>query len=163
MFKLTSTACIEANIAEVWKVLSNIENVSLWIDPIEESFCSGGINRGIGAKRICKLKGNITIYEKWVDWQEGRSFTYEGFDIPLTKSAKNTWSVKQEDDKTLLISEAEIELKGGFLGKLLEPLMIFFSKKMAADSLASFKYLVEEGRPFEGKPSSLARVPVSCW
>jgi len=134
----------------------------MWIDPIRKSFCSGDINRGVGAKRTCVLKGNITIYEKWIDWQEGQSFTYEGFDIPLTKYAKNTWSVKREGDKTLLTSQAEIELKGGIFGKLLEPVMIYFSKKMAADSLASFKYLVEKGCPFEGKLSSLARVPVSC-
>jgi len=162
MFKLKSLACIEANISEVWKVLSDIENVSLWIDPINKSYCTDNIDHGVGAKRVCELKGNITIYEKWTDWQEGRSFTYEGFDIPLTKSAKNTWSVTQEDDKTLLTSEAEIELKGGVFGKLLEPVMIYFSKRMAADSLASFKYLVENGKPFEGKSSNLARVPVSC-
>lgn len=162
MFKLKSSACIDASVSEVWKVLSDIKNVSMWIDPIRKSFCSGDINRGVGAKRTCVLKGNITIYEKWIDWQEGQSFTYEGFDIPLTKYAKNTWSVKREGDKTLLTSQAEIELKGGIFGKLLEPVMIYFSKKMAADSLASFKYLVEKGCPFEGKLSSLARVPVSC-
>ena len=162
MFKLKSTACIDASVADVWKVLSNIEDVSQWVDPIQKSYCSGELKKGVGAKRICELKGNITIYEKWIDWQEGKSFTYQGFDIPLTKSAKNTWSVQQEGDKTLLISEAEIELKGGIFGKLLEPIMLLVSKKMAADSFAAFKYLVEQGKPFKGKVSSLARVPVSC-
>ena len=59
MFKLKSSACIDASISEVWKVLSNIENVSLWVDPIKKSFCSGDIARGVGAKRICELKGGI--------------------------------------------------------------------------------------------------------
>jgi hypothetical protein len=33
---------------------------------------------------------------------------------------------------------------------------------MGADALAAFKYLVENGKPYEGKHSSLPRVPVTC-
>ncbi len=121
--KLYSSACIDASVKETWKVLSLIENIHLWSEPIETSFCSGDISRGVGAERTCELKGNITIYEKWIDWDEGKSFTYLGFNLPLTKSAKNTWSVISENGKTLLTSEAEIVLKGGIFGKLIEPLI----------------------------------------
>lgn len=162
MIKLYSSACIDTSVEETWKVLSQIENIVLWSEPIETSFCSGDISRGVGAERTCKLKGNITIYEKWIDWDEGKSFTYLGFNLPLTKSAENTWSVISENGKTLLTSEAEIVLKGGIFGKLLEPLMHKMSKRMGANALAAFKYLVENGEPYKDKHSSLPRAPITC-
>ncbi len=162
MIKLNSSACIDATVESTWKILSQIENIDLWSEPIETSFCSGDISRGIGAERTCELKGNIAIHEKWIEWDEGKSFTYLGFNIPLTKSAKNTWSVISENGKTLLTSEVEIVLKGGIFGKLLEPLMHQMSKRMGANALAAFKYLVENERPYKGKYSSLPRAPITC-
>ncbi len=67
-----------------------------------------------------------------------------------------------ENGQTLLTSQAEIVLKGGIFGKLLEPLMYQMSKRMGANALAAFKYLVENGKPYKGKHSSLPRVPIAC-
>lgn len=134
----------------------------MWSEPVEKSFCSGAIDRGVGTERTCVLKGNITITEKWVAWDEGRSFTYVGFNLPLTKSAKNTWTVVPEQDQTLLTSVAEIELNGGIFGKVIEPLMLFMARRMGANAMAALKYLVEEGKPYEGRHSSLVRAPVAC-
>jgi len=62
----------------------------------------------------------------------------------------------------LLTTESEVLLKGGILGKLLEPVMLILSKKMGSDSLSAFKYLVEQGKPYDGKHSSLPRVTSFC-
>ncbi len=50
----------------------------------------------------------------------------------------------------------------GTLGRMLEPLMGFAMRPMAPNSLAAFKCLVENGRPYEGKHSTPPRAPVSC-
>jgi len=97
-----------------------------------------------------------------VDWEEGQSFKYEGFGLPMVKCACNRWSVRPEGEKTLLMSEAEVEIKGGFFGRLLEPFMKLMIRRMAPRTLASFKYLVETGRPFKGKPSELPRISSIC-
>ena len=160
--KLIMSACIEASTDQVWNILSDISNVNLWVDPIISASCESSVKRGVGAIRVCKLKGNMTITEKWVEWDEGNSFTYHADEISLIKSAKNKWTVKSDKGKTLIITESDVVLKGGVFGKILEPLMYLVSKKMGTDSLAALKYLVETGKPFEKQFSKLPRVAITC-
>ena len=156
------SACIEAPTEKVWKVLSDVANVNLWVDPIISANCESEIQMGVGTVRVCNLKGNMTVREIWTDWDEGSSFTYQADETSYFKSAKNRWSVKQENGKTLVTTESEVVLKGGILGKIFEPLMNIMTKKMGADSLAALKYYVETGKPYDGSFSKLPRVPVAC-
>ena len=73
------------------------------------------------------------------------------------------YPVKALDEKTtLLTTDAIVELKGGWFGKLFQPLVRLLSSRMGDQSLASFKYLVEENRPFEGPASSLPKPSLVC-
>ena len=123
---------------------------------------SGEVSAGVGTERTCALNNKVTITERWVTWDEGNSYTYEGFNIPLVNSAKNKWSVKTENGKSLLTTESEVTLKGGVFGIMLEPLMKLMSTKMSTNALAAFKYLVENSRSFEGKHSILSKFPIVC-
>ncbi len=160
--KLVNSVCVEAPVEAVWAALSEIENVTLWAEPVLEAYCSGDTKRGVGAERTCKLKGNMTIREEWTHWEEGKSFTYVAHGVPLIKIAKNRWSVKNDNGKILLMSDAEIEFKGGVLGKLPELFLGPSIRRMGPRALAAFKYWVEHGHAFEGKHSSLPIVPASC-
>lgn len=162
MLKITSTACIDAPVEKAWAVLSDLEKISDWSEEILSASCNGLIKKGLGAERDCLLKNNITIRERVTLWDEGNVFSYEGENIPLVKTAKNTWSVKSENGKTLLLTESEIVMKGGIFGRLLDPLMYVIAVKMSGKTLAAFKYLVENGRPYEGKYSRLPRVSSIC-
>lgn len=116
------------------------------------------MSRGVGAERTCELVNNAVIHERWTRWDEGRSFRYEALDAPLMKRATNLWTVVAEGERqTLLSTQAEVELKGRWLGKALEPLFGLMIRRMASQPLAAFKYLVEHGRPFEGKPSQMPK------
>jgi len=156
------SACIDAKKGQVWKILSDISNVNLWVEPIISANCEGDIKRGIGTVRVCTLKGNVTIKEKWIEWDEGNSFTYHAEETSFFKSAINKWTVKPEKGKTLIITESMVVLKGGVFGKILDPLMYLASKKMGADSFAALKYLVETGKPFEKSFSKLPRASILC-
>lgn len=162
MIKVTTSACINANKEETWKVLSQVENIYMWSESIQKSYCTGDIIRGVGTERTCILKGNIRINEKWVEWDEGNAFTYIAYNMPLVKSARNTWSLISEKDKTLIISKAEITMKGGLFGRVLEPVMSFMTKRIGSDAMAAFKYLVEEGKPYKGMHSKLTRAAIRC-
>jgi hypothetical protein len=124
--------------------------------------CDGPRSHGVGAERTCDLAGGITIKERLLAWQEGRSFAYEGVGIPLVERAQNEWTVHPQGDRTLLTSGAQVILKGGLLGKLLEPLLAWQSNRMGQRALAAFKYLVEHGEPPLVKHSKLPRVSASC-
>ncbi|QXP82701.1 SRPBCC family protein [Methylococcus sp. Mc7] len=163
MIKLTNSVCINVAAEAVWERLAALEDIQLWSEAVLCSTCDGDVARGVGAERTCELAGNLTIKERWIEWDEGRSFKYEGFGIPLVRRASNHWSVHPEGEhQALLMSEAEIELKCGLLGRLLEPIMIVRMRRMGAQSLAAFKFLVENGRPYEGNHSELPMAPTTC-
>lgn len=78
-------------------------------------------------------------------------------------SAHNVWSVHPEDElQALLTTVAEVELKGGYFARLLEPIMATAFGRMAPNSLAAFKYLVEKGHPYEGRYTDLPTAPATC-
>jgi hypothetical protein len=163
MLRLSATVCIDAPAAVVWDRLARLEDIQLWSEAIRRASCDGPLSRGLGAERTCELKGNLVIRERWVTWDEGRSFKYEGSGLPLVKRATNVWSVHPEGaNQSLFKTEAEVELKGGLFGRLLEPIMALAFRRMGSNSLAAFKYLVETGRPFAGKHSDLPRAAAAC-
>ena len=104
----------------------------------------------------------ITIRERWLVWDDGHSFTYEGVGIPFVARAKNEWSVQPEGEQTLLTSQAEVVLKGRPLARLLEPFVAYQLKRIGPRTLAAFKYLVEHGQPPQVKHAKLPRVATAC-
>lgn len=162
MIKLFASVCIEAPAEVVWTQLAKLEDIQLWSEAVVHARCEGSISQGVGAERICELAGNRTIQERWIAWDEGRSFQYEGFGIPMMRRASNRWSVVSQGVRSLLISQAELELKGGLFGRLLEPILGPLMRRMAPGALASFKYLVEQGHPYNGKASKLPRASARC-
>lgn len=95
-------------------------------------------------------------------WDDGRSFTYEGSGIPLVAHARNEWTVHPEGDRALLTSNAEVVLKGGFAGRLLEPIVAYQFKRIGPRALAAFKYLVEHGEPPTVRHARLPRMSSAC-
>lgn len=162
MITLSGSVCIEAPTHEVWARLARLEDIQLWSEAVVEARCDGVVSHGVGAERTCDLVGGFTIMERWLVWEEGRSFTYEGVGIPLVARARNEWAVHAEGERTLLTSRAEVILKGGLLGKLLEPIVAYQFNRIGPRTLAAFKYLVEHGEPPPGKHARLPRVPVGC-
>jgi hypothetical protein len=162
VIRLDATACIEAPAAVVWAALARIEDIKLWSEAVRDSRCEGPITRGAGAERTCDLAGGITIRERWLAWDEGRSFTYEGLGLPLIASAVNTWTVRSEGDRTLLTSSAEVVLKGGRFGRLLEPLFRRQFARMGPRTLAAFRHFVEYGEPPQVRHAKLPPVAPAC-
>jgi hypothetical protein len=160
MLKMIGSACIDAPVAAVGAVLSDLESIHLWVESIRHSYCPAQ-RRGIGAMRVCKLR-QATLRETIVEWDEGRSFKYRGEGAPMMESATNRWSVEARGDQTLVTSTAEVVLKGGFWGSLLEPLVRTLAARLGAQSLASLKYLVEHGHPYPGKARELGPAPAPC-
>ncbi len=162
MVKLYASACIAATAPRVWAQLAQLEDIQRWSDAVVSACCAPGRAHGVGAERTCALVGGRTIVERWVAWDEGRSYQYEGVGPPLVRRASNRWTVQPAGDKTLLISEAEVEFKGGPFGRVLGLAMAPLLRHMAPGALASFKYLVEHGAAYAGKASELPRPTVSC-
>jgi hypothetical protein len=159
---LTSSVCIDARATEVWSRLAALEDIKLWSEAVVDARCEGPLTRGVGAERTCRVAGGFTIREQWLAWDEGRSFSYQGVGIPLVARATNTWTIRPEGARTLLVSEAQVLVKGGVVGRLLEPLLAYQLRRMGPRALAAFKHLVEHGAPPRGRHAQLPTAPASC-
>jgi carbon monoxide dehydrogenase subunit G len=162
MITLSASVCIEAPAEVVWAQLAKLEDIQLWSEAVVHASCEGAVRQGVGAERTCELAGHRIIQERWVAWDEGRSFQYEGFGIQFMKRVTNKWSVTPHGSQSLLTSEAEIEMHGGVFGQVLEQLVGPLMRRMAPGALAGFKYLVEHGHAYAGKVSELPRAPGTC-
>jgi hypothetical protein len=162
MFKASRSVCIDAPAATVWKVLSELDSIHLWVEPIRHSYCEGSTRRGPDAVRVCELGANIRVRETIVNWIEGRSFAYEGEGAPLTERAVNRWTVEERGSQSLVTTTAEVVIKGGVMGRLLEPLFAAVAGRMGSRSLASLKFYVENGAPYTGRARDLLPIPVAC-
>jgi uncharacterized protein YndB with AHSA1/START domain len=161
MIELKATACIDAPVDVVWRWLSDLESIPLWVPAIKRAHCPAR-RRGVGAARVCEL-GAGTIVETILEWDEGRAFTYRGVGAPGLSEATNTWSVEaMPGNRTLVRSVATATIKGGAFGSVLEPLMRPMFSRLGARSLASLKYLVEHGEPFAGSVRDLPLAPAGC-
>jgi hypothetical protein len=162
MFTISRSVCINSSAASVWRVLSELESIHLWVEPIRRSWCEGSTTRGRDAIRICELGGNLRVKETIVDWVEGRSFAYTGEGAPLTKRAVNRWTVEERGSQSLVTTTAEVVVKGGIFGRILEPLFATVAGRMGSRSLASLKFYVESGTPYVGKAGNLLPIPAAC-
>lgn len=162
MITLTATVCIDAAPVTVWAALSKLESIHLWSDVIQRSYCVGEHTRGVGAVRICELRGDVTLRERMIEWSEGRSLTYSGEGLPFVRRAVNRWSVEPHAARTLVTTVADVELKGGWVGRLGEPLLRLASARMARRSLALLKHLVEHGRVSERTHWRRLPAPAAC-
>jgi Polyketide cyclase / dehydrase and lipid transport len=160
--RLSGSVCIDAPAEQVWARLARLEDIRLWSEAVQDARCEGAVSRGVGAERTCELRGGVTITERWLSWDEGRSFAYEGIGIPLVARARNEWTVQPEEHQTLLLSQAEVVLKGGVLGRLLEPIAAYQFKRIGPRTLAAFKYLVENGEPPTIKHAKLPIAATAC-
>jgi Polyketide cyclase / dehydrase and lipid transport len=159
MARFTRSVCIHAPVGEVWERLARLEDIQLWSEAVTAARCDGAVSRGVGAQRTCKLVGGVTITERWLQWEEGRSLTYEGVGVPLVAMASNRWTVHPAGERTVLTSTADVSLEGGLL---LAPLVGPLFDRMATRTLAAFEHLVEHGEPPPGKHNNLPAAPAVC-
>jgi polyketide cyclase/dehydrase/lipid transport protein len=158
----TASACLDAPATEVWERLARLEDIQLWSESVVSARCDSERARGVGAERVCRLAGGITIRERWLEWEEGRGFLYEGVGIPFADRARNRWTVHPYGHQTVLVSQAEVWLKGGLLGRLVAPLISRQIDRVAGRTLAAFKYLVEHGEPPRAKHARLPLPAPAC-
>jgi hypothetical protein len=162
VFNLASTVCIDAPAAAVWDHLARIEDIALWSRGIVSARTVPGHERGVGAERICRLVGGITLTERWLAWNDGASFSYEGHGLPGVLVARNTWTVQSHGTQTVLRSEVYVQLKDGPLARLLDLIAKRQARRMGRQALGAFKYLVETGQASRGWSSARLPARATC-
>ena len=94
------TITIKASKEKVWRKISNIAGLSLWVIDVKKTTYLSKKRRNVGAIRKITFTDGNTIEEHIVVWKEGEYFTYiatEG--LPL-RAYIATISIKSQDKKS---------------------------------------------------------------
>jgi len=94
------TITIKASKEKVWRKISNIVGLSLWVIDVKKTTYLSKKRRNVGAIRKITFTDGNTIEEHIVVWKEGEYFTYiatEG--LPL-RAYIATISIKSQDKKS---------------------------------------------------------------
>jgi hypothetical protein len=162
MIRCRVPACINATAAEVWDHLARLEDITIWSENVVEAVCDGERSRGVGAERRCRIGSGATIRERWLEWDEGRGFVYEGVGVSMVARARNRWTVIPAGEQAVLVSEAEVSLKGGIVSCIASRLVARQIERVGQRTLAAFKYFVEEGEAPQVRHSRLPAPSAVC-
>jgi uncharacterized protein YndB with AHSA1/START domain len=94
------TITIKASKEKVWRKISNIAGLSLWVIDVKKTTYLSKKRRNVGAIRKITFTDGNTIEEHIVAWKEGKYFTYiatEG--LPL-RAYIATISIKPQNKKS---------------------------------------------------------------
>lgn len=152
MSKFTTQVKINAPKHEVWKVLADIGGIYKWNPGVAHSYSTSEENSGEGATRHCDLqttggKSFGYLEERTVDWREGEGYKIDIYDSNLPiKSNVVEFTVKADEDGTIVSVSPEYAIKYGLLGSLINRLFLHRKLQQAMEGLlAGLKYHVETG------------------
>ncbi len=151
MAKLTRQIRIESGADKVWEVLSDIGGVAKWAPTVNHAVTLTSAKSGVGCERECDVAGFGKIRERFVEWDEGRSYTYEVTDAGPMRYVRNTWSVDAAGEGSIVTVETDFRVKFGLLGALMVPMVGIMMRKQLKLSLAGLKYHVETGDVVDSK------------
>lgn len=152
MSKFTTQVKINAPKHEVWKVLADIGGIYKWNPGVAHSYSTSEENSGEGATRHCDLqttggKSFGYLEERTVDWREGEGYKIDIYDSNLPiKSNVVEFTVKADEDGTIVSVSPEYAIKYGLLASLINRLFLQRKLQQAMEGLlAGLKYHVETG------------------
>ena len=147
MLTFNMSVHIHAPKEKVWEKMSDFGEVEKWTRSVNKSYIVSPKKEGEGMERVCEIPRYGSIREKITWWEPDKGLTYEAKN-PITKFARNTWTIKGNGEDSVLSIRPEFEVKYGFLGRLMELWILKPQlKKQLPEVLAEFKYYVENGFP----------------
>lgn len=141
---------------DLWPHIRDFENINRILPMISHAKLTSEAQCGLGAERICSVRGGgFELHERVIDWKEGESYTIEIFktSMPLMKSSVTTLGVRPLGATTSeVFFEANYQVKYGWLGKVLDALMMNRMMRFMISGL--FKALDAQAR---SAPAELTR------
>lgn len=93
-YRLKAEVPVNAPVDKVWEVLADFSAPDTFAEGVTLAYSLTPDTQGLGEVRHCDLKGFGGIQETVVEWDDGRSLTYEVTPVgPLARSVSR-WSVE---------------------------------------------------------------------
>lgn len=148
MSTLYNSIKIEASPDVVWDILKNMSSLHQY-DPavLKATLLTEKMTEGLGASRQCDLKPSGWFREKVTEFIPKKYLTFELYECTLpVKKLKHRYELRPEGSGTIVSQEMVFVLKYGFLGTVLDKLMVSkqFDKGIKG-FLAGLKSYIEGG------------------
>lgn len=125
MTQLNHEIRIQAPPEKVFAILSDLEAVQHYNPAVKQAKYISQQKQGAGAARVCDLGKDGQIKERVTDWQAGKYITMELYESPWPiKHMRWKTMVKPNGEGTLLSQTMDYQMKFGFLGSLMDSMMM---------------------------------------
>ncbi len=125
MGEFEEQATISAPPEKVWDVLADIGNIHLWNPGVVDSQQTTPGEVSVGARRRCDLGGKNYLDEEVVKFERPHSLTIRitNTNLPF-QTADIRFSLEPQGDETVVKVSPEYRLKFGWLGRILDWVMV---------------------------------------
>jgi ribosome-associated toxin RatA of RatAB toxin-antitoxin module len=126
MTTLHNEITIDASVEKIWDALSNIENLEKYDPTVKEANAISQLKSGVGAARKVLMKdGKNWFEEKCTLSKANESLAYEltACSFPIHQ-LKHSYSFRQLGDQVQVKQVMEYEVRYGWVGKILDVLVI---------------------------------------
>ena len=137
---------IKQNQADVFDLTQDYSKRLEWDTYLSEAYLLGGANTAdVGVDSLCKNKSGSIMISRYISFNRPNVAAVTMVKGPFILSRfSGAWNVKRIDDmKSLLILTYHFELKGGFFGKILLPIVTHLFSKDMKKRLISIKSYIE--------------------
>ncbi|MEM7342286.1 MAG: SRPBCC family protein [Actinomycetota bacterium] len=125
MSTITINRTVAAPRANVWAVLADYPNISVWNDGVENSYAIGEATEGVGAVRKCELTPAGVMRETVSEWvpEERMVIAIDEIEKMPVNSATMTFTLGDGGDSTPFTMSYDYEPKGGPFGFLIAAML----------------------------------------
>lgn len=126
MGRINNEITINAGINRIWNILTDPAMLDKYDPTVKKSTLISIEKTGIGAKRkVDMLDGKNWFEEKITEFEPNRRLTYQLTDCSFPiEGLKHSYTFEIAGDQTKVKQEMIYKVKFGFLGKILDSLMI---------------------------------------
>ncbi len=160
MTTFSSDIHIEAPKDDVWAILADLGGIQKFHPGVKKSYYTTEQLEDRGAARVCELLPMGAVEETVTEWREGEHMvlTIDPLEkAPPFKQAHGRLAVQEEGTGTRVSMTVEYTLKFGWLGKLMDALMVRPQmQKVIPSVLLGLKHYTQTGE--EVTPEVLRRV-----
>ncbi len=126
MATLHNEIIIQANVEKIWDVLSDPALLDRYDPTVHKSTLTSKENAGAGAKRKVMMKDGKNWFDEEVTVfipQTKLTYTLTACSFPV-KGLKHSYHFEKAGEQTKVVQVMEYEMKFGWLGKLLDVLIV---------------------------------------
>lgn len=155
MATIKSEVNVDAPVEEVWQILADFGGIQRFNPGVPRSIQTSDGPVGLGTTRHCDLTiPGASIEERITGWVDGHSYEVEIFSskrTPPLNHARATLAVRPAERGTMASMQIDYRLKGGWLGSLMDVVMVRRQYEKTVDGvLAGLKHHAETGELVDG-------------